>query len=69
MTAKLRAVGLSDLLDSVRRDHSALPEPSLLIVSLNSPAAAWRFNSPIHQCSIHARGSEHSSWSSTQGEL
>ena len=43
MEAMLSSVRFNELLDFVRRDHSSLPEPSRLIVSLNIPTAAWRF--------------------------
>jgi len=49
------------LLGFVRLSHSALPDLSTLILSFNAPRAAWRFNSPKHQLSILARGSQHSS--------
>jgi hypothetical protein len=55
MRAALWAVGLIDWLDFVHRSYSSLPEPARLIVSSNTPAAVWRFNSPVHQCSMLAR--------------
>jgi hypothetical protein len=50
----------------VRRCHAALPEISTLILLFNVFSAAWRCNSPYHQRSILAHGSEHSSNVSTQ---
>jgi hypothetical protein len=43
MRAMLFPVGCNESLDFVRPHHSAFPEPSPTILSLNSPAAAWRF--------------------------
>jgi hypothetical protein len=49
---KLRAVGLNELLDSVRRDHSASPEPSRLILSFDLPTAVRRFIFIYHRLSM-----------------
>jgi hypothetical protein len=54
------------LLGFARRNHSASPEPSRLILSFNEPTATWRFYLRLHQHSILARGSQHPSSISTQ---
>jgi hypothetical protein len=43
MKSKLHRLGLNELLDFVRRDHSAVHHLSLLILPVNIPRAAWRF--------------------------
>jgi hypothetical protein len=52
MKGKLFAVGFNELLDFIRRDHSASPDLPPSILSFNSPDAAWRFNVPQHQHSL-----------------
>ena len=69
MKAMQSRVGLNELLDFVRRDHSAFPDLALTILAFNAPDADWRFNSPEHQRSLSARGSQHSSNMSTQASL
>jgi hypothetical protein len=44
MKAKLIPLASNELLGFVRLSHYASPELSSLILSLNAPAAAWRFN-------------------------
>jgi hypothetical protein len=65
MKAKLARVGLNELLDFVRLDHSTLHHPSVLILPFNIPRAAWRFTSTDNQSSIPVRGSQHPSCIST----
>jgi hypothetical protein len=62
----LARVGLNELLDFVRRDHSASPDLSRLFLAFNMPIAAWRFNLLVRQLSMAARGSEHSTSISPQ---
>jgi hypothetical protein len=69
MKDMLIPVGCNELLDFVRRNHSATPEPSPLIVSSRVPTAAWRFIRPKNQCSMLVRGSEHSTSISTPEEF
>jgi hypothetical protein len=52
----------NELLDFVRRDYSAFPDPALTILAFNAPDAAWRFTSPEHQLALSVRGSQHSSY-------
>jgi hypothetical protein len=49
MKDKLITVGCNEMLDFVRRDHSASPHLSLLSVSSNAPTARWRFICANHQ--------------------
>ena len=62
----LSRVGWNDLLDFASRSHATLPDPALSILSFNAPDAARRFNSPNHQLTIRARGSQHPSGMSIQ---
>jgi hypothetical protein len=55
MKEMLSPLRLNELLDFVRRCRSSLLEPSPLILSSNSPIAAWRFISHHHQLSTLAR--------------
>ncbi len=66
MKAIQSALRLNELLGFVHLCHSALPEPSRLILPVNATSAAWRFNHPYLQISIPARGSPHSSFISIQ---
>jgi len=66
MKDKLIPLRFNELLDFVRRDHSASLEPSTLILSSNSPTAVWRFISDYHQLSMLERGAQHSRFISTQ---
>jgi hypothetical protein len=43
MKSKLIPLRLNELLDFVRRDHSAVHHLSLLILPFNIPSSAWRF--------------------------
>jgi hypothetical protein len=69
MTAKLIPLRLNELLGFVRRCHSASPEPLTLILLSNVATAAWRFKSTEHSLATLARGSQHSSSISTQGNF
>jgi hypothetical protein len=55
MKGKLIPVGCNELLDFVRRGHSAPPDLSRVIVSFTTPTAAWRFISPKYQLPILER--------------
>jgi hypothetical protein len=48
-------VGCNELLDFVRRCHSATPQPAPFIVSSTITIALWRVISPAHQRSIRPR--------------
>jgi hypothetical protein len=61
MKGKLIPVGFNEMLGFVRRNYSALPEPSSLILSFNTTSAVGRFNVIEHQLSMTARGTHHSS--------
>jgi hypothetical protein len=65
MRGKLIPVGSNELLDFVRRNLSAFPDPALSILAFNAPDAAWRSNLPHHQLALSARGSQHSTFTST----
>jgi hypothetical protein len=54
MKAIQSALRLNELLGFVRRHHSAMPDRSMLILSLNAPTAAWRFNAP-YQSTLNSR--------------
>jgi hypothetical protein len=43
MKGSLAQVGFNELLDFVRRDYSASPDLSRLLLLFNAPDAAWRF--------------------------
>jgi hypothetical protein len=69
MKSKLAALRSNELLDFVRRDHPASPEPSWLIDIIrytHRPLAIHLTKELILEA---VRGSEHSSWSSTQAEV
>jgi hypothetical protein len=66
MKAALIPLRLNELLGFAQRNPSASPELSRLFLSFDLTSAAWRFNQPLPQQSIHARGSRHSSSLSIQ---
>ena len=69
MKATLFALAFNELLGFVRLNHSAFPQPSMLILSFDVTSAAWRFILPKPQRLLSVRGSEHSGSVSLQDNL